>query len=200
MESRRLFLEGKRTDYLVYEDGRVWSELRGGRFLSAQVNSAGYLLYNMTKTLGKAYMAHTFVLLMFIGDSPGKGYECNHKDLDKRNNHWSNLEWVTHSYNLIHARKAKHWEPGRRGFHHSKEVKAKMAKAKYKEIRCFNDNKEEMLFSSIEDFLKYFRTYRKKFNRIVCSGRKIDGWYVLYANKEDNPLLRGIIYQPAEGV
>jgi len=190
MESRRVFIDGLRTHYLVYEDGRVWSELRGGRFLSPQRNNAGYIVYNTTHSLGRAYFAHTLVLLAFIGESPGKGWECNHKDLNKRNNHWSNLKWVTHSYNMLHARRRKHWEPGRSGFMLSEETKKKIAESKYKEIRCFNDSGDELLFGSIEEFLRYFGTYRKKFNRIVCSGIKLGGWYVLYANKEDNPLVR----------
>ena len=182
MESRRLLINGKFTHYLVYEDGRLWSELKGGRFILPQVNSAGYILYNTTCMLGKAYLAHTLVAMVFIGACPD-GMEVNHKDLDKRNNHWRNLEWVTHGYNIRHARKAKPWDSGRKaGFKMSAVTKGRMAKAKHKGVRCFNEYGEEMFFTSIEEFCGHFGTYRKKFNRIVSSGVRIDGWWVQYAD------------------
>lgn len=185
MESKRLIIDGGSTPYRVYEDGRLWSDLRGGRFICPQANSAGYLMYNTTHSLGKAYLAHTLAALMFIGPPP-KGYEVNHGDMDKRNNHWSNLKWVTHTYNMRHARNANHWDPGRVGFKHSDLTKAKMAKGKYKAVRCFRDD-NEMVFASIDEFCDYFGTYRKKFNYLVSSAKKIDGWYVRYADQADAP-------------
>lgn len=185
MESRRLVINGIRTHYYIYEDGKIWSD-RKGVFLSPQANKSGYVFYQTTYSLGRAYLAHTLVALMFIGLPPTKKHEINHKDLDKRNNHWSNLEWVTHAYNMRHARKAKHWEPGRMGFKHSDLTKNRMAKKKHKAVRCFRDD-EEMVFESIGEFCDYFGTYRKKFNYLVSSAKKIDGWYVRYADQGDAP-------------
>lgn len=37
-----------------------------------------------------------------------EGAEVNHKDLNKLNNKWDNLEWVTHSENQKHQYKAYH--------------------------------------------------------------------------------------------
>ena len=55
-----------------------------------------------------------------------------------------------------------------------------------KGVRCFNDN-EEMFFDSVGAFCEHFSVYRKKFNRIVGSGKKIDGWFVVYLDGRDAP-------------
>lgn len=46
---------------------------------------------------------HTLVAREFIGPAP-ENLEVNHKDGNKRNNHWTNLEYVTKLENLHHAR------------------------------------------------------------------------------------------------
>jgi len=57
---------------------------------------------------------------------------------------------------------------------------------KYKSVRCFKGDKE-MFFDSIGAFCEHFGIYRKKFSRIVSSGRTIDGWFVRYLDSGDAP-------------
>lgn len=53
----------------------------------------------------KTFLVHRLVALAFLGD---KGHlQVNHKDLNPKNNHVSNLEWVTQSENNFHK-----WENG----------------------------------------------------------------------------------------
>lgn len=61
----------------------------------------GYQLY-------KDYANHQLVCRTFNGTPPndGKRYEPNHEDGNKHNNHSSNLIWMTHSENTIHALKS----------------------------------------------------------------------------------------------
>lgn len=47
---------------------------------------------------------HRLVAMNFLETPTPERYFVNHKDLDKNNNHTSNLEWVTPSENLMHAR------------------------------------------------------------------------------------------------
>lgn len=50
----------------------------------------------------KLKMVHVLVAAAFIGVCP-QGYEVNHIDLNKRNNHITNLEYTTHAKNIQHA-------------------------------------------------------------------------------------------------
>jgi hypothetical protein len=50
----------------------------------------------------KTFKVHRLVAIAFI-DNPLDKPQINHIDCDKKNNHFSNLEWVTNSENLEHA-------------------------------------------------------------------------------------------------
>lgn len=47
----------------------------------------------------KGFFVHRLVALCFIGESK---LQVNHKDLDKQNNYFRNLEYVTNRQNVIH--------------------------------------------------------------------------------------------------
>jgi ribosomal protein L24E len=51
--------------------------------------------------LKQNFYIHRLVAQAFIENCDEKDF-VNHKDLDKTNNNPSNLEWVTHSENIIH--------------------------------------------------------------------------------------------------
>lgn len=51
------------------------------------------------------HFVHILVAKAFIGSKPEEGMEVNHKDLDKTNNYYKNLEWLTPSGNRQHALK-----------------------------------------------------------------------------------------------
>jgi predicted DNA-binding protein YlxM (UPF0122 family) len=46
---------------------------------------------------------HTLVAELFVGGKPSAKHEVNHKDGDKRNCHYTNLEWLTIPQNVKHA-------------------------------------------------------------------------------------------------
>lgn len=50
----------------------------------------------------KQFMAHRLVLEAFIGPCP-KGMETNHKNGIRHDNRLENLEWITHSMNVLHS-------------------------------------------------------------------------------------------------
>ena len=52
--------------------------------------------------------AHRTIAQLFI-DNPRNLSEVNHKDLNKHNNHYKNLEWMSHNDNMKHARNNGAW-------------------------------------------------------------------------------------------
>ena len=66
----------------------------------------GYLMFRLNKNK-KQYLrnAHRTVAFAFI-PNPDNKEQVNHKDLNKQNNHVSNLEWVTPKENIQHAIKS----------------------------------------------------------------------------------------------
>lgn len=93
-------------NYEVYEDGQVYSYYRN-RFLVGDITKQGYLQYTLSIDGKRTRIkAHQLVANLFI-DKPYSDKELiiNHKDGNKLNNHYSNLEWVTYYENNLHARK-----------------------------------------------------------------------------------------------
>jgi hypothetical protein len=65
-----------------------------------QLNSSGYLCY----TKDKCYLAHRLVAFAWVENTdPTQKKIVNHIDGNKINNHYKNLEWVTHSENMMHS-------------------------------------------------------------------------------------------------
>lgn len=61
----------------------------------------------------RSFLVHRLVALAWL-DCP-EGYEnmdVNHKDANKSNNHYSNLEWVSHQENMSHGKRMKLFKPG----------------------------------------------------------------------------------------
>lgn len=89
--------------YQVSEYGEVWSInrqiiLRGG------IDKKGYHRVRVGYGDFKyTWKVHRLVAQIFIGTCP-EGYQVNHIDGVKLNNHFSNLEYVTHLENMRHAK------------------------------------------------------------------------------------------------
>jgi len=92
--------------YTITEEGKIYSKKKN-RYLAHSNNGNGYLMATLTIGEGtyKKYYIHRLVASAYI-EAPPKGLEINHKDYNKSNNHYSNLEWVTHAYNMKHGLKA----------------------------------------------------------------------------------------------
>ena len=74
-----------------------------GRILRPNIHKDGYHCRSLQKS-GKIRirLVHQLVASAFIGSCPD-GMEVNHKDGDKSNNSYTNLEYVTASENCLHA-------------------------------------------------------------------------------------------------
>lgn len=70
------------------------------KYLKFSETKCGYLSVNPTLNYRKR--VHRIVAELFLDNNENKPY-VNHKDLNKKNNNVSNLEWVTASENSQHA-------------------------------------------------------------------------------------------------
>lgn len=89
------------SEYHVDDEGTVYG--KNGKPLKPAPNYRGYLIVNFMvegKRIGIA--VHTLVARAFCeGYSPE--LTVNHKDGNKTNNKWTNLEWITGQENTRHA-------------------------------------------------------------------------------------------------
>lgn len=94
------------SDYLIYNDGRIFSK-KTNNFLLGKIDNVGYRVYSLAisdkisvsgRKLGKMLYAHRLVAEYFIPNPNNLPY-VHHKDENKLNNHYTNLEWVSESEN-----------------------------------------------------------------------------------------------------
>lgn len=94
--------------YRVSEWGDVMS-LQGGKkkLLKQNKDRYGYPQVNLSKNSEvRTCKVHRLVATAFC-EGAGEFPEVNHKDEDKTNNHYDNLEWCTGEYNLRYGTKNK---------------------------------------------------------------------------------------------
>lgn len=91
-----------RVKSLSRKRNRIYGVVRE-RILRAGINRDGYACVILFNKLGKkGFKVHRLVAKAFVLNNENKP-QINHKDGNKCNNNISNLEWVTHSENALHA-------------------------------------------------------------------------------------------------
>jgi hypothetical protein len=90
-------------DYEVSSRGRIRRATSGGNtYIGKILKQFPRQGYHRVEIHGRWRSVHKIVAKYFIGKRPS-GKEINHKDLDKSNNHYKNLEYVTPVKNMEHA-------------------------------------------------------------------------------------------------
>lgn len=91
------------SNYLVTEDGKVFSEFTKKFLKNSLSKGTGYYVVNVIKQ-GKRMpeYIHRLVAIAFL-PNPLNLPEVNHKDGNRLNNHKNNLEWCTGEQNLKHS-------------------------------------------------------------------------------------------------
>ena len=147
------------------------------KLLKLNINARGYLYCNIS-TNGKVTKVkiHRLVAIYFIDNLENKD-TVNHKDGNKRNNHKSNLEWITKVDNVKHA-----WKSG-------------LCDSKHKKCEISKDGLEWIKFDKLVDAKVYLESTGAKLanvSHLVRAAKQNEGletpkylcrgFYVKYVN------------------
>ena len=112
-------------EYEVSNLGRVRSYYKGLHIKTQRINNCGYCYVKLYVKGKRQKMARVnrLVAEAFI-PNPDNLSDVNHKDMNKTNNHVSNLEWSSHRGNVQHS-----YDSGQRQAHKwTEEEKKEIAK------------------------------------------------------------------------
>jgi len=100
MEYRKIPIKGF-ENYRISEYGDVLN-VKTGTVRKIFVNPHGYATVSrMINAKKKTFLTHRLVALAFL--TPNGWKIVNHKDGNKLNNHYSNLEWCSQKHNALHS-------------------------------------------------------------------------------------------------
>lgn len=90
------------NNYIIDEYGNIYS-LFYNKYMKPREDKDGYLRVGLAiKSKTKYFYVHRLVAQTFLSN-PNDLPQVNHKDGNKKNNHYSNLEWCTIQENNLHA-------------------------------------------------------------------------------------------------
>lgn len=88
--------------YSISEYGDIYSSYKSGKMLSPKEDKDGYYEVCLTNNGVRHYIrVHRLVGMVFLENKDNLPL-INHKDLNVKNNHYSNLEWCTYTHNTRH--------------------------------------------------------------------------------------------------
>lgn len=184
MENKEIFkdIRGYEGKYQISNYGRVYSSLTD-RILRPNLHKCGYLKVTLFMDgKAKTFLVHRLVAGNFI-DNPNNFRDVNHKDGNKTNNYYENLEWCTIAQNTKHA------------FDNNLgnlKIRALDNLSKIHETQCYKKiilkkGGEIFEFSSTSKAAKALGLKRDNISRAIKKGHRVGGYEVFgykIANEE----------------
>lgn len=99
------YIEGF-EEYMITNDGEVWSykdkpkSRKGLKKLKPRSNKVGYQYVDCVDSKRKKRFAIHRLVATYFCEGYFEGAVVNHIDADVSNNHYTNLEWITHKENI----------------------------------------------------------------------------------------------------
>lgn len=135
------------SEYSFYEISNFGNVRNGHKPLKAWLSKGYPSVILCNNNSRKYFRIHRLVALAFV-KNPNKYPQINHKDGNKQNNYFENLEWCTQGHNTKHA-----WE--HKLFKFTEKMKVAVTKTILKEVekqkrsvKCFKDDKLVAVYES----------------------------------------------------
>lgn len=159
-------------NYKVSGCGKVFS-LFTYEFLEPQITKDGYIKVDLTLSTGrKKFSVHRLVAMLFV-EGFSEDLEVNHKDGNKQNNHYYNLEMVTHAENLKHA-----WDTGL--MKRTTQGTQNIIDATSKRVRCIETGEE---FTSLTQAAEFYGISKTGISAQIHGKQKSAGKHKLTGEK-----------------
>ena len=142
-------------DYLIYDDGRVFSKKRR-IFLKPGINGPGYNIVGLCQdSKAKSVQVHKLVAIHYISNPENK--PCiDHIDRNKLNNHVSNLRWATYSENLQNTEVRNNNELGIKNISYCKRYNI------YRYQKNIGGERYSKRFRTLEEAIAYKEEYESQ--------------------------------------
>jgi len=109
-------------NYLIYEDGRVFSK-KSNRFIKSRIDTKGYPSVETNENGNrKLHRVHRLIAIHYIPNPENKPY-VDHINRDKTDNRIENLRWVNRSENEQNKGKQKNNTSGHKYISYHKSQK-----------------------------------------------------------------------------
>jgi hypothetical protein len=148
-------------NYLIYEDGRVYSKKRKKFLKNNPDKNNGYLRVGLWKDGNKNHFSiHRLIALHYI-ENPNNYPEVDHIDRDTQNNSLDNLRWCDRSMNQQN-----------KGLMVTNKTGIKYIsqhKGGYRFQKMINGNKHQKWFKTLEEALKYKEEYLQRNNNRIAA-------------------------------
>lgn len=145
--------------YLIYDDGRVQNK-KTGRILKPSLNAYNYYRIGLNKNnKSQSFLIHRLVAIHYI-PNPNNYTEVDHIDIDKKNNHVSNLRWCSRFNNCNNTTVYKNNKLGIKNIckHGNEYIFRKRYNGKY----------HTKTFKTLEEAIQYKDVFYSNLDDVFC--------------------------------